>query len=319
MTATPTPVLDPHVQAWLNRISEIAPSRGDEADPARERASAREISDLLFTEFGAPASADAQRSTHYIHTGQGDLRIDEYRPVGSGTEVLPAYLLLHGGSFRLGEVDELINVSFCSQRAALSGYAVYSLAYRLAPEHPFPAALDDAGHALHWLHERSKQLGIDPERIIVGGVSAGGNLSAALCLASRESGPAIRGQLLEVPLMDTRDNGKWLDEYAPVNGFSTLKAARGAYSNASQASSPLISPMLGDLSGLPPTHVMTAEFDPCRSSGEEYVRRLRAAGNSVTATRHLGHLHGTQGLTRRWRGARLWHSEVVSVLQDFAR
>lgn len=319
MTAMPVPLVDPPVQAWINRISEVGPSLENGAGSAGEQASARQLSDLLFKEFGDLTSEGAQRSTHRIPTDQGNLRIDEYRPVNSETKVLPAYLLLHGGSFRLGEVDELINVAFCSQRAARSGYAVYSLEYRLAPEHPFPAALDDAAAALRWLHSQPSLLRINQERIVVGGVSAGGNLSAALCLTTRDSGLRIHAQLLEVPLMDARDDGLWLDEYAAVNGFTTLKDARGAYSDSDKASSPLVSPVLGDLHGLPPTHLMTAEFDPCRSAGEEYVTRLRAAGNQVTATRHLGHLHGTQSLTKGWRGARLWHDEVVSVLRDFAR
>lgn len=320
-----TPVLDAAISSWLDRCAELVRAGGQQRDhgpidrSVDERRRARELSDALFEEFGVNAPTGVERRTFHIDTVDGPLRIDEYRPLDSSDEILPAHLLLHGGAFRLGAIDEKINVAFCSQRALGSGYAVYSLEYRLAPENPFPAALDDARWALEWMTEKAAELKLDAARIVVGGVSAGGCIAASLVIDRRDRGRSdVAALLLEVPVVDVTDEGPWRQEYAELNGFSTLADLRGEYSGGRSPEEPQISPLLADLRNLPPVHVMTAEFDPLRQGGEEFVAKLREAGNRVSATRHLGQLHGSHGLLRDLRAARLWHAEVAAVLQEFA-
>lgn len=306
--------LDPAITAWLRRLDELASGT---SSATSERSRSREVSDLLFTEFGIMDAARARRTTHIVPTAEGDMRVDEYRPVNAAGP-LPAYLLLHGGAFRLGELDEAVNVAFCSKRAADADYAVFSADYALAPERPHPAASHDAQAALLWLLANGSSLEIDLDRLVVGGVSAGGALSASLCAWARDKGYDIRGQLLEVPVVDLSDSAPWLPEFAVLNGLPSPREIRTGYVSDEEAALPEVSPLRGHLHGLPPTHLMTAEFDPLRAGGEELARRLREAGNRVTGTRHFGALHGTQSLLRDYRGARLWHAEVVSVLRDFA-
>jgi acetyl esterase len=312
MTIT-APHLDPMIREWQTRIAAVA---GEHSPDADERSRSRMLSDRLFAEFGEVPSP-AERTTHVIPSAAGDLRIDEYRPAGAVGE-LPAYLVLHGGAFRLGDLDELINVAFCSNRAVDAGYAVFCPEYALAPARPHPAASIDAQAALTWLIEHSADLGIDARRIVVGGVSAGGALAASLCLWARDSGLGVSGQLLEVPVVDLSDDAPWLPEYGELNGLPSVSDLRAGYASDQDAETPAVSPLRGDLHDLPTTHVMTAEFDPLRAGGEAFAERLIAAGNRVTGTRHLGALHGTQSLLKGYRGARLWHREVVAVLSDFA-
>lgn len=320
------PVLDAEITTWLHRAAELVRS----ADPlpngdtittaAAERVRAHHLSNMLFEEFGATNVEGVDRRALQIPTRWGALRIDEYRRQEQTTGRAPAYLLLHGGGFRLGAIDELINVAFCAQRALDTGYAVYSLEYRLAPENPFPAALDDARSALEWLVDKADELNVDSSTIVVGGVSAGGCIAASLAIDCRDRAyPSVSALLLEVPAVDLRENGVWLHEYAELNGFSELAVLRDGYCAGRSPDDPAVSPLLADLQGLPPVHVMTAEYDPLRAGGEAFVGRLRAAGNRVSATRHLGQLHGSHGLVRELRAARLWHAEVAAVLRDFAR
>lgn len=308
--------LDPTIGTWLDRISSARDPRS--GNPHTERVTAQLLNDALFTEFGTPAPSNVEHRRHQVTTPSGTLRVDEYRPPGEPT-ALPALLSFHGGSFRLGALDELINVALCAMRAHDAHLTVLSIDYRLAPQHPHPAAADDAMAALQWTFAQAATLGIDPERIVVGGTSAGGSVAGGLALTARDDGLPLRGVLLEVPVTDLRDDAPWLDQFASLNGFTTIAELRGEYCHHDEATDPRVSPLLGDLSDLPPVHVMTAELDPLRESGEELVRRLAEAGNRVTATRHLGHLHGTQSLLRGFRGARLWHAEVVAVLRDLTR
>lgn len=306
-------ILNPVVRDWLRDCQTLTSTSTD------EREAARELSDTLFARHARFAMPDAERVTHAVTAAGRSLRMDEYRPRSAVGSVVAAYLYLHGGAFRLGQIDEAVNVALCAARAAEAGVAVFSLEYSLAPERPYPAALDDAAAALRYLHENAAELMIDADAIVVGGVSAGANIAAALGLSFRDAAVPIRGLLLEVPVVDLRNDGTWAGQYASVNGFTTIADLRGPYAPASLAGDPALSPVLDDLDGLPQTHVMIAEYDPLSAGGAEFVRRLRAAGNEVTATIHLGELHASHGLGDSWRGARRWQAEVATVLRDFTR
>ncbi|MFC8384845.1 alpha/beta hydrolase [Nocardia sp. NPDC057272] len=211
------------------------------------------------------------------------------------TSAAPALVYLHGGGFVLGTLngaDEL-----CRAIAAGSGWTVVSLEYRLAPENPYPAALEDCVDAYAWLLRSAPELGIDPGRIAIGGDSAGGNLAAALCLYRREEGSALPiAQVLAYPAVDdTFTRPSWSDfADAPLLGAAEGRWFWEQYVGAGHpGGDPLAAPMRAEsLHGLPPALVITAEVDPIRDDAEAYAQRLREAGIPVSSTRYPGVFHG---------------------------
>ncbi|MGH3376877.1 MAG: alpha/beta hydrolase, partial [Actinoallomurus sp.] len=191
----------------------------------------------------------------------------------------------------------------------------------LAPEHRFPIPLDDCYAALCWTAANADLLGIDPGNLSIGGSSAGGNLAAAVTLRCRdEDGPELRFQLLEVPALDlTRGIARetLASGVIPDVPQPTMDSAARAYlQDVAQARDPLASPLFADdMRGLPPTHVMTAEFDMLRTEGERYAERLRAAGVPATHRRYAGALHGTAMLTRTWECAAEWQRDAAQALR----
>jgi acetyl esterase len=177
---------------------------------------------------------------------------------------------------------------------------VVSVDYRLAPEHPAPAALDDCLAALTWCVENAVLLGIDATRVAVGGDSAGGNLAAALCQRVRnEFGPEIAFQLLVYPVIDCTISHPSYDENA--EGYFLTKVGMewfvGHYLGDLDPKDPSVSPLHADsLVGLPPALVITAEFDPLRDEGEAYAAALREAGVPVELMRYDGMIHGFVGM-----------------------
>jgi acetyl esterase len=223
----------------------------------------------------------------------GPIPIRVYAP--EGPRPLPALVYFHGGGWVLGSLET--HDALCRTLANAAGCALVSVDYRLAPEHPFPAAPEDAYAATRWIAENAGTIGIDAQRIAVGGDSAGGNLAAVVALLARErGGPRLVHQLLIYPATDAacdtashRDNaqGYLLTTEAMAwfwNHYCPDRARRGDW-----RASPL---RAGDLRGLPPAHVITAEFDPLRDEGEAYAARLRAAGVPVRLERYDGMIHG---------------------------
>ncbi|MGW5645368.1 alpha/beta hydrolase [Saccharopolyspora sp. NPDC003752] len=226
----------------------------------------------------------------------GHLRARLYHPPGPATAApRPALVYLHGGGFVLGTLDGVDEL--CRAIAARSGWAVLSPEYRLAPEHPYPAALEDSFDALAWLRGSALELGIDPDLIAVGGDSAGGNLAAALCLKIRDLGlPRPASQVLAYPAVDdsfarpswtefadapllTSADARWLWEQY----IGAARAEVGHHAVPMKATS---------LRGLPPALVLTAEVDPLRDDAEAYAERLRNDGVATTAIRYPGVFHG---------------------------
>jgi len=225
----------------------------------------------------------------------GSIPIRLYRGIGTATENLPVLMFFHGGGWVIGDLDTHDVV--CRRLANAAGCAVASVDYRLAPEHEFPAAVEDAVAATAWIAEAADTLGLDGTRLAVGGDSAGGNLAAVVALHARDhGGPALRLQLLIYPATEfamthpshsTRGEGFLLTH-------STMKWFRAAYLRretdmADWRASPL---RAESLAGLPPAYLITAGFDPLSDEGTEYGERLREAGVAVTH-RHLpGQVHG---------------------------
>jgi acetyl esterase len=213
---------------------------------------------------------------------------------GAGT-ARPALIYLYGGGWTLGNLETCDAI--CRALTNAAGIVTISLEYRLAPEHPFPAAVEDCYAGLAWVAEHARELGVDAARLAVGGDSAGGNLAAALTLLSRdEGGPAVRHQLLVYPNTDYQWDPEALRAFEDpllFNRFSMEWYWKHYLTEEKDGLNPLVSPLRAEsLAGLPDATVITAEYDPLRDQGEEYARRLREAGAAVELRRFDGMVHG---------------------------
>ncbi|NEC14059.1 alpha/beta hydrolase [Streptomyces sp. SID8014] len=228
----------------------------------------------------------------------------EDRTVAAGTDVpvriysprraRGAIVWLHGGSWVMGDLDT--EHPWAARLAALSGAVVISVGYRLAPEHPFPAAFDDAYAVLVWAAEHAAELGVDPERIAVGGHSAGAAIAASLTLRARdENGPAICFQLLNQPgLDDRRDRWATGPLIETIGGGHEHAAAAWRHYLGSATATPYAAPARAeDLAGLPPAFIASAEFCPYRDVDITYAMRLLQAGVPVELHQWPGTFHGS--------------------------
>jgi len=226
----------------------------------------------------------------------GRLPLRLYTPAGEGP--FPVVVWIHGGGFWMGE-ELAIWDGANSQLAAGSQALVVSVGYRLAPEHAFPAAVDDCWAALLAIAERAPEWNGDPQRLAVMGGSAGGNLAAVMALRARDAaGPPIALQVLVVPVVQAGGQpSASRRDFASGYGLDHMDAMRDAYvPNPLDRIKPWASPILAaDFSGLPSALILTAEFDPLRDEGEAYAEKLRAAGVPVTLQRFAGAIHGFLG------------------------
>ncbi|MEU8385091.1 alpha/beta hydrolase [Streptosporangium sp. NPDC048865] len=208
-----------------------------------------------------------------------------------------AVVWLHGGGFVMGDLDT--EHPWAARLADTSGAVVVSVGYRLAPEHRFPAALDDAYAALAWVAGHAAELGVDPERIAVGGHSAGAGIAAALTLRARDRrGPRIRFQLLNQPELDDRQE-TWSARHftdTPWMNRDKITASWRHYLGSAPASPYAAPARAADLSGLPPAYIATAELCPNRDEDIDYALRLLQAGVSVELHQWPGTFHGSQAI-----------------------
>jgi acetyl esterase len=224
----------------------------------------------------------------------GELPIRIYTPVTpDGVAPTGVVLFLHGGGFVIGDLDT--HDGTCRMLANRAGAVVVAVHYRLAPEAPAPAALDDAMAALGWVAEHAAELGATTDKLAVIGDSAGGNLAALVCQRARDlSGPAIAFQVLVYPCTDLTLGHPSIVENG--EGYFLTRAGMewfmGHYLTDLDPKDPIVSPLFIDSCvGLPPALVITAEFDPLRDEGEAYAERLRADGVPVEAIRYDGQIH----------------------------
>jgi acetyl esterase len=217
-----------------------------------------------------------------------------YRPQQPAARPSPALVFFHGGGGVFGDIDT--HDGLCRMLCEESGCAVISVGYRQAPEHKFPAAVEDSYAAALWVVEHAVELGLDADRIAVGGDSAGGGLAAVVCqMAATKHGPRLALQVLFCPVMDLRAEtpsrrafaqGYFLDQ-ATIDWMVQHYCGADADFN-----DPRLSPLrASQFSGLPPAHVHTAEFDPLRDEGEAYAKLLRQAGVVARYTCHAGMIH----------------------------
>jgi acetyl esterase len=296
--------LAPEVQLTLALLERRREPRPETLSPAE----ARQVRRRLAAVFGGkPVAVGVVRELQI--DASVPLSARHYAPSEPGGPH-PLLLYYHGGGFTYGDLDTHDGV--CRMLCRHAGAHILAVDYHLAPEHRFPAAVEDARAALRWAYANASQLGADPSRIGVGGDSAGGNLAAVVSqLAARDGGPAPVLQLLIYPVTDFTSRRRSRDLFgegflltnAEMDWFETnyLGAAKA------QASDPRASPLLAEnLSGLAPAFVVTAAFDPLRDEGEEYANALRDAGTSATLRRFPGFIHafiGAAGVSRTCRDA----------------
>ncbi|HEV2343400.1 MAG TPA: alpha/beta hydrolase [Actinocrinis sp.] len=239
---------------------------------------------------GEPVAAVADRT---IPGPGGRLRIRIYEPDhGRGR---PALVYFFGGGWTLGNLETCDAI--CRALTNASGCVTVSVEYRLAPENPFPAAVEDCRAGVAWVAGHAAQLGIDPDRLAVGGDSAGGNLAAAVSLLARDGGgPALRHQLLVYPNTDCAWDPQALRAHEDpllFNRFSVQWYWGHYLAEEKDGLSALASPLRAEsLAGLPDATVITAEYDPLRDQGEAYARRLSESGVAVELRRYDGMAHG---------------------------
>lgn len=240
----------------------------------------------------------------------GRVPVRAYDPGGAGDR--PALLLLHGGGFVAGDLDAV----HADALALAAGCAavVVSIDYRLAPEHPFPAALDDAWTVLGWVHAGASELGVDAERVGVLGVSAGGCIAAGLALRARDHGVGLRVQVLDVPVLDDRLRTRSMQTLAEATMWrrSDAELTWSHYLADSVADPPgeAAPARAADLTGVAPAVVLVCDQDPLRDEGLEHARRLLDAGVPVDLRLTSGTFHGSalipSAVSAQMAAERLW-------------
>jgi acetyl esterase len=276
-------VIDPELEASIGLFPPA-----DLSDPVAARkqlaelagaAPAPDTTDMEIEDRRVPADPDVPVRVYRPHRAQGSI------------------VWLHGGGFVMGDLET--EHPWAVRVANGSGAMVISVGYRRAPEHRFPAALDDCYAVVAWTAEHAAELGIDPERIAVGGHAAGAGLAAAVALRARdEQGPPIRFQLLNQPELDDRQE-TWSARHFTDTPFMTREKVAASWQHylGSAAATPYAAPArAADLTRLPPAYITSAEFDPNRDEAIIYAQRLLHAGVPVELHQWPGTFHGSQAI-----------------------
>ncbi|MCZ6792190.1 MAG: alpha/beta hydrolase, partial [Planctomycetota bacterium] len=310
--------VDPEVQEVLDEAARLAPPDFDTLSPDEARREMLALAPPVDPERAARLVEDRR-----LPGPRGEIPVRLYHPPGDDVGTPPVTVYFHGGGWVVGCIET--HHALCHALAAESACLVASVDYRLAPEHPFPAAVDDALVATRWLAENAATVGADGGRLAVAGDSAGGNLAAVVSLLARDlGGPPIRFQALVYPVTDcdlstasylenaegyllTRARMRWFwDHYIPIDR-----------ERESERADPRASPLRSvNVAGLPPALVLTAEFDPLRDEGEAYARRLQESGVPTVLSRYDGVVHGFFRMTARLRRAREALDQVAAALRQ---
>lgn len=289
--------LDAQARALLDRIEEAAypPLHTHPAPVARQIYSQ---TSALFDAKDVPIGSSEDRT---IEGPNGPIPIRILRPVEAAGEPGPAIVFFHGGGFVIGSIES--HDVTCRMLANASGYTLVSVDYRLAPEHKFPAGLNDCVTATQWVAEQAADLGVDASRIAVAGDSAGGNLAAVVAQTARDGGgtPPIAYQLLIYPVTDPTRETESRTNFA--TGYMLEREGiqwfDDCYVNQPEdLHHPGVAPLLAeDFSNLPPAYVVTAGFDPLRDEGAAYAEAMKRAGVDVTYVDYEGMIHGFFNMT----------------------
>lgn len=282
--------LDPLVKGFLDQMAAVPGPKMWEIPPA----AAREVFGAMMQLVG-PKDVPIGKVQNLTMPGPGgEIALRSYAPVAAKGEALPTLVFFHGGGYVIGNIET--HDGLCRMIANESGARVISVEYRLAPEHKFPAAVEDAYAAVNWIEDNASTLGVDANRIAVGGDSAGGGLAAVVAQMAKAKGdPKIVFQLLLFPVTQIGADTTSMREFA--EGYfletATLKWFFAHYlADTDDRADARISPLNAtDLSGLAPAYVMLGGFDPLHDEGLAYAEKLKAAGCKVTVADYPGLVH----------------------------
>lgn len=286
--------LDPRAKRFLDRLAALSPPSALSLTVSERRDGLRQL-----LSFCGPQEEVGNVETRAVPGPGGGLELRIYRPAGLAVELLPALIYFHGGGLVAGSLDT--HDPICRSLSNASGCMLFSVDYRLAPEHPFPAAVGDGRQATAWIAAHAVELGIDPARIGICGDSAGATLAAVVCQAVAAQGETrLALQFLLCPILDfcaTTDSRRDFAAGYLVDQATLEHDLRHYLGPDASPTDPRISPLrTPDVSYLPPTCIHTAEFDPLRDEGAVYADRLREAGVKTTYRCHSGMIHLFYGM-----------------------
>jgi acetyl esterase len=249
----------------------------------------------------------------------GAMNVRLYRP--QSKKLMPAVLYIHGGAFMLGGLST--EEDRCGFYARDADCVVVAIDYRLAPEHPYPAALEDSEDALSWLHNHARDLQVDPRRIAIGGNSAGGALAAAVALESRNpDSPPLIHQLLVNPVLDYRSDSASMRSFTSTPGWTRgnnvlmWETYLGGAGDLDHRASPAL---VVDAAGAPSASIWIAEYDPLRDEGYDYARTLMHAGVQVSVMQYPGTFHGFDSYRMTSVGQRAHKDQILALRRAFRR
>jgi acetyl esterase len=305
--------LDPNAQALIGMLA----SAGFEGIEHQPIETGRTLVGAVAAMGGDPPDvAEVREITVAGPTGEVSARL--YRPAGDMP--LPVFVWLHGGGWVYGTVE--LNDTFCRTVANTVEAVVLNVDYRLAPEHAYPAPLDDAVTVVSWAQEHSAEIGGDPTRVAVGGESAGGNLAAAAALRLRDSGaPPLSLQVLVSPLLDSAMTSGSYEEHGEGK-FLTTSLVAWAFDHYAEGllHEPYVSPMhAADLSGSAPALIINSEYEPVHDDGAAYYRRLLDAGVPAEWIEFEGMIHGFFEMATQFPQAHeAWQAVMQALTKAFA-
>ncbi|MGI5129901.1 alpha/beta hydrolase [Pseudonocardia sp. CA-107938] len=303
---------DPELQPWISMLPEL-----DLRDLPTARATMESLKVAMPPYLPPDGIAVATRTVPGAPGGP-DVPVIVFSPVHGRNR--PAVVYMHGGGFVLGDADG--DKELPALLAAELGAVVVSVDYRLAPEHPYPAAIEDCYAALCWLAAHADELGVDDTRIGIGGVSAGGGLAAGTALMARDrGGPGLRFQFLDVPELDDRLETPSMQTFVDTplwnrpNAVESWRHYLGDRDPVEEVSPYAAPARATDLSGLPPAYLSVCEFDPLRDEGIAYAQTLVQHG--VPAELHLypGAFHGSGGLIPTAELSQRMRTEFVDAIR----
>lgn len=304
------PDLDPHLQLLLA----IRQLKGDTSLLSLDALKSRQHFSLEMASIVSTPTPVASVKDFSIAGPASQLPVRHYLP--EQAQGAPLLVFYHGGGFIVGDIDT--HDEACRILCKYGRMQVLSIDYRLAPEHPAPAAVDDCVAGLKWAHAHAAELGADPTRIAVGGDSAGGNLSTVVSQVTKGSADAPAAQLLIYPVVDQYNDypsqkafseGLFLTDQDADNA-TTLYILSGELT----LEHPLVTPMLGDMTNLAPALVVTSAYDILRDEGEAYAKRLTELGNKATLYRVADQGHGFINITSINKAAK---KATIKMAQDF--
>jgi len=311
--------LDPQAQAVIDLVIKSGRPAYNTLSPKDARQLFRETrpaSTPTPPEIGAVRNLVAQGPG-------GPIPLRVYRPAGVAASVaLPGLMYFHGGGWVIGDLDT--HDVLCRQLTAEAGVTVVNVDYRLAPEHKFPAAADDAWAATRWTVAHASEFGVDAGRLAVGGDSAGGNLAAVVALQARDAGaPVIKLQVLVYPVTDVAAESRSYQDFS--EGYMLTRESMRWFTAhylaaAGQANDWRVSPLRASShAGLPPALVVTAGFDPLRDEGAAYAAKLQQAGVLVDYVCYGGMIHGFAGMGKLIETGNRAVSHIAATLRQTLR